>query len=118
MPYYMLLTADGAELANGLAEHDYRRAAQNHANNTGATVYAVASGASEDDDGEPFEPASPRATVDPSTGAVYVYLPGHPSAPGCVARTVELAPGVLIDHDAAGRIIGVEVVNQHRRGEP
>lgn len=52
-------------------------------------------------------------TVDPSTGATYVYLPKHPRTPGCVARTVEAEPGAItIDFDAEGAPIGVEILHR------
>lgn len=51
-------------------------------------------------------------TIDPSTGAIYLYLPAHPRTPGCVARTVEAKAGsVMIDLDACCTPIGVEVLH-------
>ena len=52
-------------------------------------------------------------TIDPSTGATYVYLPEHPRKPDCVARTVQAEPGAItIDFDAGGTPIGVEVLHR------
>jgi uncharacterized protein YuzE len=39
--------------------------------------------------------------------ASYVHLYGDGS-PGCAARTVEAGPGMHVDLDACGRVIGVE----------
>jgi uncharacterized protein YuzE len=47
---------------------------------------------------------------DKEANALYIYLRGKIPAGG-VARTVELAPGVYLDADGAGRILGVEFLD-------
>ena len=39
-------------------------------------------------------------------GCTYVTVSEHP-----IARTVEVSQGVLVDMDAVGGIVGVEVIN-------
>ena len=50
----------------------------------------------------------PRVTVDPDTGAIYIYL-----RPGWVQLTQELNqdPLVAVDYDPDGNALGVEIVN-------
>ena len=48
-----------------------------------------------------------RFEYDKEANALYIYLRGK-IPEGGVARTVELAPGVYLDADGAGRILGVE----------
>ena len=48
-----------------------------------------------------------RFEYDKEANALYIYLRGKIPAGG-VARTVELEPGVYLDADGAGRILGVE----------
>ena len=51
-----------------------------------------------------------RVTYDPAADAMYLYLtersPGTPD----VARTEEVATGVMLDFDAEDRVIGIEVL--------
>jgi len=51
-----------------------------------------------------------RMTYDPAADAMYLYLtersPGTPD----VARTEEVATGVMLDFDAEDRVIGIEVL--------
>lgn len=44
-------------------------------------------------------------TYDPEADAVYVSL-----ARGKIAETEEIAPNVMVDRDAEGRILGIEVL--------
>src|SRR5215213_5509874 len=48
-----------------------------------------------------------RLEYDKEANALYIYLRGK-IPEGGVARTVELEPGVYLDADGAGRILGVE----------
>ena len=48
-----------------------------------------------------------RFEYDKEANALYIYLRGK-IPEGGVARTVELEPGVYLDADGAGRILGVE----------
>ena len=48
-----------------------------------------------------------RLEYDKEANALYIYLRGK-IPQGGAARTVELAPGVYLDADRAGRILGVE----------
>lgn len=51
-------------------------------------------------------------SYDPEVDALFVRF----GADGAVSvRTDEVAPGVMIDFDAAGNPIGVEVLNAHAR---
>jgi uncharacterized protein YuzE len=51
-----------------------------------------------------------RFEYDKEANALYIYL--RDKIPeGGVARTVELEPGVYLDADGAGRILGVEFVD-------
>ena len=51
-----------------------------------------------------------RFEYDKETNALYIYLRGK-ILQGGVACTVELAPGVYLDADRAGRILGVEFLD-------
>lgn len=51
-----------------------------------------------------------------SPGCAYVYLPNHPRSFRCVARTVEVTPGVMLDLDASGAVIGIEVLADTEEG--
>ena len=48
----------------------------------------------------------PEITYDPEADAVYVPL--SEAAP---VEAAEVAPGVVLDFDAEGRVVGVEVLN-------
>jgi len=58
--------------------------------------------------------------VERDADAAYVYLPNHPRTFRCVARTAQITPGVLLDLNAAGEVIGIEVISsdpcQHAAG--
>jgi uncharacterized protein YuzE len=51
-----------------------------------------------------------RFEYDKEANALYIYLRGK-IPQGGAARTVELEPGVYLDADSAGRILGVEFLN-------
>ena len=51
-----------------------------------------------------------RLEYDKEANALYIYLRGD-LPEGGAARTVELAPGVYLDADGAGRILGVEFLD-------
>jgi len=51
-------------------------------------------------------------TFDPEADALYVYIAPKGTA---VAETREVEPGVMMDFDAAGRLIGIEVLDVRRR---
>ena len=51
-----------------------------------------------------------RFEYDEEANALYIYLRGK-IPEGGVACTVELAPGVCLDADRAGRILGVEFLD-------
>jgi uncharacterized protein YuzE len=51
-----------------------------------------------------------RFEYDEEANALYIYLRGK-IGEGGVARTMELAPGVYLDADERGRILGVEFVD-------
>lgn len=46
-----------------------------------------------------------EATYDPEARASYIQV-----RDGEVARTIELNPGLLVDVDAAGDVLGVEII--------
>ena len=51
-----------------------------------------------------------RFEYDKEANALYIYLRGK-IPEGEVVRTVELAPGVYLDADGAGRILGMEFLD-------
>jgi uncharacterized protein YuzE len=51
-----------------------------------------------------------RLEYDKEANALYIYLRGN-IPEGGAARTVELVPGVYLDADRAGRILGVEFLD-------
>jgi uncharacterized protein YuzE len=51
-------------------------------------------------------------TYDPQADALYVRI--APKGTG-VAETREVQPGVMMDFDAEGRLIGIEVLDVERR---
>jgi len=53
-----------------------------------------------------------RTSYDPETDAMFLRFGPEAAAS---ARTEEVAPGVLIDFDADGNPIGVEVLDVHAR---
>ena len=52
-------------------------------------------------------------TYDPSADAAYVYL-----GRGEVGSTEEVAPGIVFDYDAEGRIIGIEILSASKALAP
>jgi uncharacterized protein YuzE len=55
---------------------------------------------------------SATTTYDPEADAAYVRLAPEGIA---IASTREVAPGVILDLDAAGRLVGIEVLNVRAR---
>lgn len=51
-------------------------------------------------------------TYDPQADALYVRMAPKGTA---VAETREVQPGVMMDFDAEGRLIGIEVLDVERR---
>jgi uncharacterized protein YuzE len=52
-------------------------------------------------------------TYDPEADALYVRIAPKGTE---VAETREVQPGVMLDLDAGGRLIGIEVLDVRRRG--
>ena len=55
---------------------------------------------------------SAATTYDPEADAAYVRLAPEEIA---VAETREVAPGIILDLDMAGRLVGIEVLNVRAR---
>ena len=53
-----------------------------------------------------------RVRVDRSADAVYVNLTDRP-----IKDSAEVADGIVVDYDAEGRIVGIEVLDASRRTE-
>jgi len=53
-----------------------------------------------------------RVQYDPSADAMYIRL-----ADGEVADSDEVREGVVLDYDAAGRVLGIEVLNLSQRAD-
>ena len=51
-----------------------------------------------------------RMTYDPAADAMYLYLTELAAGAAEVARTEEVAPGLMLDFDRDGRVIGIEVL--------
>jgi uncharacterized protein YuzE len=51
-----------------------------------------------------------RLTYDPAADLLYLYLTDRASGAPEVARTKEAAEGLMLDYDAEGRVIGVEIL--------
>lgn len=56
---------------------------------------------------------APRTTYDQDADALYLYF--APIAKGAVAETREVSPGVFLDFDAEGRLLGMEVLSASKR---
>ena len=52
-----------------------------------------------------------RVTYDPAADAMYLYLTERPSGSPEIARTEEVAAGVMLDLDGDGRVIGIEILS-------
>jgi uncharacterized protein YuzE len=52
-----------------------------------------------------------RMTYDPAADAMYLYLTGRSAEGVKVARTEEAAPGLMLDFDSNGRVIGTELLS-------
>ncbi len=56
-----------------------------------------------------------QTTYDPEADAMSVWF----AAPGITATTTEgVAPGVMLDFDSSGQVIGVEVLGVSQRARP
>ena len=53
-----------------------------------------------------------RVQYDPTADAMYIRL-----AEGTVADSDEVREGVVLDYDAAGRVLGIEVLNLSQRAD-
>ena len=53
-----------------------------------------------------------EAQYDPAADAMYICL-----ADGTVADSDEVRDGVVLDYDANGRVLGIEVLNLSRRAD-
>ena len=51
-----------------------------------------------------------RITYDPAADALYLYLTPTAGEDGAAVETVEIAPNVHADYDAAGTLLGIEVL--------
>jgi uncharacterized protein YuzE len=51
-----------------------------------------------------------RVTYDPAADAMYIYLTERAARAPEVARTAEVAPGLMLDFDRDGRVIGIEML--------
>ncbi len=54
-----------------------------------------------------------KLSIDETADALYLQLINHP-----VAESAEIVPGVIIDYDERGEIIGVEVLHLTKRLQP
>jgi uncharacterized protein YuzE len=52
----------------------------------------------------------PSVRHDPEAGASYVTLAPGGIPPGGVARTIEATEGIMVDVDANGTVLGIEVI--------
>jgi uncharacterized protein YuzE len=55
----------------------------------------------------------PDMTYDPEADAAYIYL-----GAAAVVESEDVSPGVVLDYDAEGRVVGVEVLNASRTLAP
>jgi uncharacterized protein YuzE len=54
-----------------------------------------------------------QITYDPAGDAAYVTLSAAP-----VCESAEVAPGVVLDYDAEGRVVGIELLNARKTLAP
>ena len=52
-----------------------------------------------------------RVSYDPTADAIYLYLTERAPESPEIARTEEVAAGVMLDLDSAGRVTGIEVLS-------
>ena len=55
--------------------------------------------------------ATPTAAGDPKANAVYCRITKH-----AVFKSIEVAPDVVIDYDAQGEVVGVEILGVRNPG--
>lgn len=53
-----------------------------------------------------------RTSYDPESDALFIWLAPEPIRS---ADTQEVAPGIMLDFDAEGRVIGVEILDVRER---
>ncbi len=53
-----------------------------------------------------------KVEYDPTTDAMYIQL-----ADAEVDRTEEIKPGIILDYDTAGNVLGIEVLSVSKRSE-
>jgi uncharacterized protein YuzE len=51
-----------------------------------------------------------RVRYDPDADALYIRLDETP-----IANSAEVGPGIVLDYDSAGRVVGIEVLDAARR---
>jgi len=54
-----------------------------------------------------------QITYDPDGDAAYVTI-----SPGAVRQSTEVAPGFVLDYDAEGRVVGIELLNARKTLAP
>jgi len=52
-------------------------------------------------------------TYDPEANAVYLYI-----GKGKIVETEEVAPNIMFDYDAEGRVVGIEVLSARKNLAP
>ena len=52
-----------------------------------------------------------RMTYDPAADAMYLYLAERAAGEAEVARTEEVASGLMLDYNGDGRVIGIEMLS-------
>jgi uncharacterized protein YuzE len=52
-----------------------------------------------------------RVIYDPAADAMYLYLTERAARAPEVVRTEEVAPGLMLDFDRDGRVIGIEMLS-------
>lgn len=52
-------------------------------------------------------------TYDPEANAVYLYI-----GKGKIVETEEVAPNIMFDYDAEGRVVGIEVLSARQNLAP
>jgi uncharacterized protein YuzE len=53
-----------------------------------------------------------KTSYDPAADAMFIWLAPEDAVS---VETREIAPGVMLDYDAAGRVIGIEVLDVRER---
>jgi uncharacterized protein YuzE len=53
-----------------------------------------------------------KTSYDPVADAMFVWLVPEGTR---VADTIEVAPGIMLDYDGSGKVIGIEMLDMRRR---